>query len=225
MIPSDYDTRKFSDFLIENFSGLEDRTFYLKKLIEPLKDGFDYIFIDVPPSTDIKVDNAMVAADYVIGVQEAQQFAFEGSEKLIFQYLQTLVDDFGDKINTQVVGILPALLQKNRALHQKIVEQTIEVFGKDNVFNTIIHNHARLEYYPRIGIQFKDVHDKKMFALYSDIFNELEQRIALYEATGDIKDFTYHHLFLKKDNTLTKRGKGLIPNGLTGHKDFKSTQN
>ncbi len=213
MIPSGYDMRNYGDFLNETFDTLEDRTFYLKKLIDPLKADFEYIFIDVPPSTDLKVDNAMVAADYVIVVQETQQFSFEGSKRLIFEYLQILSDDFGEMITTQVIGILPVLLQKRRALHQKIVEQTEEEFGKDNVFNTIINNHARLEYYPRLGIQFEDVHDKKMFALFADIFNELEQRIALYEATGDIKDFTYHHLYVN-DNKLTAKGKELKAHGL-----------
>lgn len=211
MIPSGYDMRRYGDFLIESFDNLEDQTFYMKKLIEPLKVDFDYIFIDVPPSTDLKVDNAMVAADYVIVVQETQQFSFEGSQRLVYEYLQVLSDDFGDKITTQAIGILPVLLQKRRALHQKIVEQTIEQFGRDYVFNTVINNHARLEYYPRIGIQFDDIHDKKMFALFADIFNELEQRIALYEATNDTKDFKYKHIFIN-DNKLTDKGKELYTN-------------
>ncbi|EOE46270.1 hypothetical protein S97_03222, partial [Enterococcus faecalis EnGen0120] len=191
LIPAGYDMRLYTEFLTENFDNTIDRTFYLKNLIEEIKDDYDYIFIDIPPSTDLKVDNAMVACDYLVVVQETQQFSFEGSQRLIFDYIQTLVDDFGSDVPIQIAGILPALLQQKRPMHQKLVEETIDTFGRDNVFNTIIQNHARLEWYPRIGFQFQDYHDKKMIALFADIFCELEERITLYKSNGDIQDYFY----------------------------------
>lgn len=208
LIPSAYDTRKYGDFLIEKFDNVVDRTFYFAKLLKEIENDYDYIFIDIPPSTDLKVDNAMVACDYVIVVQETQQFSFEGSQRLIFEYLQTLVDDFGDKVNIQVAGILPVLLQQKRPLHKQIVDKTIETFGRDNVFNTIINNHARLEWYPKIGLQFEDHHDKRMLALFCDIFCELEERIKSFEETGDVEGYRYENRYLV-NNKLTKLGKAI----------------
>ncbi|MBU4642318.1 chromosome partitioning protein ParA [Bacillus wiedmannii] len=208
MIPCGYDMRKYTDFLIENFKTTEDRTFYFAKLLDKIKYDYDYIFIDIPPSTDLKVDNAMVACDFVIVVQETQQFSYEGSQRLIFDYLQTLVDDFGDLVKMNVVGILPVLLQKKRSLHNEIVKNTIETFGEENVFSTIINNHARLEWYPRIGFQFEDHHDKRMLALFCDVFCELEERIHLFETTEDIADYKYTPKYFV-DNKLTKLGKGI----------------
>lgn len=208
LIPSAYDTRKYGDFLIEKFDNVVDRTFYFAKLLKEIEHDYDYIFIDIPPSTDLKVDNAMVACDYVIVVQETQQFSFEGSQRLIFEYLQTLVDDFGDKVNIQVAGILPVLLQQKRPLHKQIVDKTIETFGRDNVFNTIINNHARLEWYPKIGLQFEDHHDKRMLALFCDIFCELEERIKSFEETGDVEGYRYENRYLV-NNKLTKLGKAI----------------
>ncbi|HDR3908949.1 MULTISPECIES: ParA superfamily DNA segregation protein PrgP [Bacillus cereus group] len=208
MIPCGYDMRKYTDFLIENFKTTEDRTFYFAKLLDKIKYDYDYIFIDIPPSTDLKVDNAMVASDFVIVVQETQQFSYEGSQRLIFDYLQTLVDDFGNLVKMNVVGILPVLLQKKRSLHNEIVKNTIETFGEENVFSTIINNHARLEWYPRIGFQFEDHHDKRMLALFCDVFCELEERIHLFETKGDIVDYKYTPKYFV-DNKLTKLGKGI----------------
>lgn len=206
LIPSAYDTRKYGDFLIEKFDNVLDRTFYFANLLKEIENDYDYIFIDIPPSTDLKVDNAMVACDYVIVVQETQQFSFEGSQRLIFEYLQTLVDDFGDKVNIQVAGILPVLLQQKRPLHKQIVDKTIETFGRDNVFNTIINNHARLEWYPKLGLQFEDHHDKRMLALFCDIFCELEERIKSFEETGDVEGYRFENKYLV-NNKLTKVGK------------------
>ena len=209
--PAGYDMRLYTEFLTENFDNTIDRTFYLKNLIEEIKDDYDYIFIDIPPSTDLKVDNAMVACDYLVVVQETQQFSFEGSQRLIFDYIQTLVDDFGSDVPIQIAGILPALLQQKRPMHQKLVEETIDTFGRDNVFNTIIQNHARLEWYPRIGFQFQDYHDKKMIALFADIFCELEERITLYKSNGDIQDYFYTPRYIL-DGKLTSLGKEISLN-------------
>lgn len=211
LIPAGYDMRLYTEFLTENFDNTIDRTFYLKNLIEEIKDDYDYIFIDIPPSTDLKVDNAMVACDYLVVVQETQQFSFEGSQRLIFDYIQTLVDDFGSDVPIQIAGILPALLQQKRPMHQKLVEETIDTFGRDNVFNTIIQNHARLEWYPRIGFQFQDYHDKKMIALFADIFCELEERITLYKSNGDIQDYFYTPRYIL-DGKLTALGKEISLN-------------
>jgi chromosome partitioning protein len=212
LIPAGYDMRLYTEFLTENFDNLHDRTFYLKKLISEIESDYDYIFIDIPPSTDLKVDNAMVACDYLVVVQETQQFSFEGSQRLIFDYIQTLVDDFGNDVPIQVAGILPALLQQKRPMHQKLVEETIDTFGRDNVFNTIIQNHARLEWYPRIGFQFQDFHDKKMIALFADIFCELEERISLFETVGDIQNYLYEPKYII-DGKLTPLGKEITLNG------------
>lgn len=212
LIPAGYDMRLYTEFLTENFNNTFDRTFYLKKLITEIESDYEYIFIDIPPSTDLKVDNAMVACDYLVVVQETQQFSFEGSQRLIFDYVQTLVDDFGSEVPIQVAGVLPALLQQKRPMHQKLVEETIETFGRDNVFNTIIQNHARLEWYPRIGFQFEDYHDKKMIALFADIFCELEERIELFETKGDVTNFLYQPKYLI-DGKLTKLGKEIRLNG------------
>ncbi|HHL0973868.1 TPA: ParA superfamily DNA segregation protein PrgP [Bacillus cereus] len=213
MIPCGYDMRKYTDFLIENFNTTEDRTFYLSRLLEKIKYNYDYIFIDIPPSTDLKVDNAMVASDYIIVVQETQQFAYEGSQRLIFEYIQTLVDDFGSLVKMQVAGVLPVLLQQKRTLHKEIVKSTLSTFGEENVFNTIINNHARLEWYPRIGLQFGDHHDKRMLALFCDIFCELEERIQLFETERDIKPGYRYTPKYFVENKLTKLGKEIDIHG------------
>ena len=207
-----YDMRKYGDFLIENFDNAYDRTFYMSKLLSAIRDRYDYIFIDVPPSTDLKVDNAMVCADYVVVVQETQKFSFDGSKRLVFSYLQSLVDDFGSEVKVQVAGILPVLLQNRRELHKKIVNDTIAYFGRENVFNTIISNHARLEWYTAQGIQFEDFHDRKMFALFADIFTELEERIKNFEDDIESDSYIYKKKYLTKDNKLTKLGKEINVN-------------
>lgn len=215
LIPGQYDTRNLVNFLIGKFpNDVTKQTYYLSNLIDNIKSEYDFIFIDVPPSTDLKVDNAIVATDYLVVVQETQQFALEGSATFIGTYLRTLLDDFGAEFKTEVIGILPVLLQKKRKLHEKILETTKEKYGQENVFSTVINNHARLELYGKYGIQFEDNWDRIMYALYADIVQELLERISLLENGNDLDDFIYHSIFYNSTTGKLKNiGKEFSING------------
>ncbi|HHQ1002626.1 ParA superfamily DNA segregation protein PrgP, partial [Listeria monocytogenes] len=214
IIPGSYDMRKMVNFLIGKFKTEEAQTFYLSSLIDKIRDDYDFIFIDVPPSTDLKVDNAVVAADYLVVVQETQQFALEGSNTFISTYLNTLVDDFGSRFKTEIIGILPVLLQKKRKLHEKILETTKEKFGKENIFGTTINNHARLELYGKFGVQFEDHWDRTMFALYTDIVQEMLERMQLIENGSDLDNYQYKPIFYNpKIGKVTALGKEIVVNG------------
>lgn len=187
----------------------KNRTFHFSKLLEEIKGEYDYIWIDVGPSTDIKVDNAMVCADYFVITQETKTYSFEGSLDIINEYLQTLIDDFGDDFKGEVLGLLPFLLQPKRELHESIIENTKEAFGENFTFNAIVNNQKRLEEYPEYGITVVDYHDRKVFALFADIFTEIEERIALFEKYGDIpENYKYTPKYLD-GNKLTKLSREL----------------
>ena len=189
------------------------RTFHFSKLLEKIRYDYDFIWIDVGPSTDIKVDNAMVCADYIIIIQETKTYSYEGSVDIIQEYLQTLVEDFGQDFKGEVLGLLPFLLQPKRNLHEQILNSTYETFGKKFVFNTTVTNNKRLEDYPEYGITVNDYHDRRVFAMFADIFTEILERIAFIETNGDVPDdYSYQNKYLN-GNKLTKLSKELNLNG------------
>lgn len=198
IIPSAYDMRNYEGFLTEKFDNTFDKTFYFKKMLEPLQDKYDYIFVDVPPSTDLKVDTVMVATDYIIVVQQSQQYSYDGTETYINNYIATLVNDFGQDTNVEIIGILPALFNKNRELHRQIIQRTRSKFGFENVFRTTIENRARIERFESDGVKYEDYWDKAIFAVYADVFRELEARIDYLQETGDIDGFKYRKVFTKE---------------------------
>ena len=60
-----------------------------------------------------------------------------------------------------------------------------------------------MEDYPEYGISVVDYHDRKIFALFADVFCEIEERIELFEASGDIpEDYRYRPKYLN-GNKLT----------------------
>lgn len=215
MIAGGRDMADFGDLLEDLYPKENDpmykkkRTFYFSNILETIKYDYDYIWIDVGPSTDIKVDNAMVCADYFVITQETKTYSFEGSLDIINEYLQTLIDDFGSDFKGEVLGLLPFLLQPKRELHESIIKNTKEAFGENFTFNAIVNNQKRLEEYPEYGVSVVDYHDRKVFALFADIFTEIEERIQLFEQYGDIpEDYVYSPKYLN-GNKLTKLSREL----------------
>lgn len=214
MIAGAKDIKNLVYFLEEKYPSnkpnfIEKRTFHFSKLLETVKSDYDFIIIDVGPSTDIKVDNAMVCADYITIIQETQTYSFEGSKDIAYEYFQTLVDDFGSKVPTQIMGVLCVLFTQRKDHHNKVIEDTYNTFGRNYTYTTTVTNFSRLEEYPDYGISVSDYHDRRIFATYADIFEETLERITFIENTGDIPEkYIYKKKYLNK-NKLTVLAKEL----------------
>lgn len=220
MIAGGRDMSNYNDFLEIEYPYMKNdinhikeikkkRTFHFKKMLDKIKYDYDYIWIDVGPSTDIKVDNAMVSADYFVITQETKTYSFEGSIDIIQIYIQTLIDDFEEDFNGEVLGLLPFLLQPKRDLHENIIKNTKEEFGENFTFSTIVTNQTRLEGYPEYGVSVRDYHDRKIFGVFADVFTEIEERISLFEREGDIpEDYRYEEKYMN-GNRLTNLSKEL----------------
>lgn len=128
--------------------GQKDRDFFLKKSLEPVKDKYDYIFIDCPPSLGILTLNGLAAADAVLIPMQCEYFALEGISLL----LQT-VKKVQKTINPGLTigGIFFTMYDSRTRLAQDVVMQVKAYFG-DAVFNTIIPRNVRLSEAPSHGV-------------------------------------------------------------------------
>ncbi len=122
----------------------DKREYYLKKTIEKIKDRFDYIFIDSPPSLGILTLNGLVAADFVIIPLQCEYFALEGLSLL----LQT-INQVQKNLNPQlkIGGILFTMYDIRTRLAHEIVQEVTGYF-KEKVFRTIIPRNVRLSEAP-----------------------------------------------------------------------------
>lgn len=125
----------------------ENREFFLKKAIEPVKNQYDYILIDCPPSLGLLTLNGLAAADAVLVPMQCEYFALEGITLL----LQT-VKKVQKSINPNLVigGIFFTMYDSRTRLAQDVVMQ-VKSYFKDVVFNTIIPRNVRLSEAPSHG--------------------------------------------------------------------------
>jgi len=124
--------------------GELDGHFRLKDNLETVKDRYDYVVIDTPPTLGLITVNALVAASHVIIPIQSSYFALEGTDDL----LETI-----DKVKArahpalQILGAVITLYDKRTLLAQDIQNEIRKVFG-NKIFKTVISKSVRLEESP-----------------------------------------------------------------------------
>jgi len=181
LLPSFADFTSFPLFLEKKFPDSQlGRVTFLKGLIDKIKDDYDYILIDVPPTLSTYTDSALLASDYTIIVLQTQERSLVGAEAYV-GYLQELIDNYD--ANFDILGVLPVLLKNNSKVDEATLNTAKEKFGEENLFKNLVKNMERLKRYDIIGIVDSDlegkhdIHDKRVMALYKKVTEEMINRL------------------------------------------------
>ncbi|EKC80644.1 sporulation initiation inhibitor protein Soj, partial [human gut metagenome] len=103
--------------------GVENREYILKNILDTIKDLYEYIIIDCPPSLNVLTVNAMVAADSVIVPIQCEYYALEGLSQLI--HTINLIQDRLNK-NLEIDGIVFTMYDSRTNLSTEVVENVKE---------------------------------------------------------------------------------------------------
>ena len=127
--------------------GLPDREYILKKVIQQIKDDYDYIFIDCSPSLGLITINALTAAQSVIIPVQCEYFALEGLGKLLntIKLVQSQIN-----VSLEIEGFLLTLYDARLRLSNSVVEEVTRHF-QQMVFKTIIQRNVKLSESPSFG--------------------------------------------------------------------------
>ena len=127
---------------------MEGREYYLKKLLGPLREDYDYIYIDCPPSLSLLTLNAMAAADTVLIPIQCEYYALEGVTSLM-----NTVSRVKKTMNPhlEIEGVLLTMLDGRTNLGLQVVDQVKKHFKK-TVFATMIPRNVRLGEAPSHGL-------------------------------------------------------------------------
>lgn len=123
------------------------RTGRLKEEVDKIRDNYDFIIIDCPPSLGILTTNALASSDSVLIPVQCEYFALEG----IMQLINTIM--LAQKKlnpNLDIEGVLLTMLITNTNLGLEVVE-SIKGFFKERVYDTIIPRLIRLAEAPSHG--------------------------------------------------------------------------
>ena len=138
-----------------NLSGAEielvsfdDREYLLKSCIEDVKDNYDFIIIDCPPSLNILTINSLAAADTVLVPIQCEYFALEGLEQLLYT-IRVMKDSINPEL--QIEGVVFTMFDSRTNLSIQVVDEIKRSLSSD-IYKAIIPRNVRLGEAPSHGL-------------------------------------------------------------------------
>lgn len=128
--------------------NLHEREYKMKKVLEKVKDLYDFIIIDCSPSLGLITINALTASDSVIIPVQCEYFALEGLGKLLntIKIVQSRLNP-----TLQIEGILLTMYDVRLRLSNQVVEE-VKTHFQELVFETIIQRNTKLSEAPSFGL-------------------------------------------------------------------------
>ncbi len=141
--PSNIDLTGAEIELVKEFA----REQKLKEAIESVKDDYEYIIIDCPPSLGLLTVNALTACTDVLVPIQCEYYALEGVSQLL-NTVRLIQKNLNPDLN--ILGILLTLYDKRLNLSRQVSKEVRRYF-KEQVFNTIINRNVKLSEAPSFG--------------------------------------------------------------------------
>lgn len=145
----------------------------LKSILDPIKNKFDYVFIDCPPSLGLLTINALVAADSLLIPIQCEFYALEGVTKLL-ESMKMVKARLNPDLD--VFGVVMTMYDARTTLSKQVVEEVTKYFGR-KVFKTIIPRNVKLSEAPSHGLPITMyAHVSKGSLAYMKLAKEVTRR-------------------------------------------------
>ncbi|NCB05081.1 MAG: ParA family protein [Clostridia bacterium] len=129
-------------------AGIDERETRLRTVLDGLRDRYDYIFIDCPPSLGMLTINALTAADTVLVPMQCEYYALEGLTLLI-STIRSIKRNYNPKLDIE--GILLTMYDGRTNLTLQVSEEIKRHFGR-KVYKTVVPRNVRLSEAPSHGL-------------------------------------------------------------------------
>lgn len=153
--------------------GLDNKEFILKKYVDEVKDEYDFVIIDCPPSLNTLTVNAMTTADTVLVPIQCEYFALEGLSQLIHT-INLVQERLNPKL--EIEGVVFTMFDARTNLSLQVVENVKENLNQA-VYKSIIPRNVRLAEAPSHGKPITLYDTKSAGAeAYRDLADEVIER-------------------------------------------------
>ena len=128
--------------------GINEKEYILKNAVDYIRDDYDFILIDCPPSLNILTINALTAADTVLVPIQCEYYALEGLSQLIhtIELVQERLNP-----NLEIEGVVFTMYDARTNLSLQVVEN-VKSYLNQNIYKTIIPRNVRLAEAPSHGL-------------------------------------------------------------------------
>ena len=153
--------------------GVDDKEYILRNAIDQVKDQYDFVIIDCPPSLSMLTINAMTTADSVIVPIQCEYYALEGLSQLIHT-VELVKDRLNSKL--EIEGVVFTMYDARTNLSLQVVENVKDNL-QQNIYKTIIPRNIRLAEAPSYGLPINKYDQKSTGAeSYMRLADEVIER-------------------------------------------------
>ncbi|EHR37522.1 ParA family protein [Facklamia languida] len=149
---------------------LEGRESRLKEALQPVRDQYDYILVDCPPSLGQLSINAFTASDTILIPVQAEYYALEGLSQLL-NTIRLVQKSYNPHF--RIEGVLITMLDARTNLGYEVVDEVRKYF-QEKVYDTVISRNIRLSEAPSYGLSVIDYDPRSRGALmYKELAKEV----------------------------------------------------
>lgn len=127
---------------------MEHRERALRDALSPVRDDFDYVFVDCPPSLGVLTVDALAAADSLLIPIQCEFYALEGLAKLL-ESMRRVKSNMNPSL--EIFGVLMTMYDGRTTLSKQVVEEVRNFFG-DKTFQTMIPRNVKVSEAPSHGL-------------------------------------------------------------------------
>ena len=157
----------------ENMNNIKEKEFQLYNKLSEIREEYDYILIDCPPSLGLIIDNALFASDSIIIPVECEYFAYDALTQMVNKINQVQNRKKEYDLNLVIEGVLLTKLDNRNIFGYKIAEKVQELFP-NLTYKTVI---ARSSHLQEASMYGKSVLDFAYNSRGSKQYRELAQEI------------------------------------------------
>lgn len=153
--------------------GINEKEYILKNEVDYIRDDYDFIIIDCPPSLNMLTINAMTTANTVLVPIQCEYYALEGLSELLYT-IELVKERLNDKL--EIEGVVFTMYDSRTCLSLQVVENVKENL-KHKIYKTIIPRNIRLAEAPSHGMPI-NMYDGKSAGAdgYRSLANEVIER-------------------------------------------------
>ena len=158
--------------------SMDSREYRLKEAIRPIREKYEYILIDCPPSLDLLTLNALAASDSVLVPIQCEYLALEGVSELLdtLMRIRRTINPY-----LSVEGILLTMYDDRTTLSKQVAADLRSFFGSQ-IFESVIPRNVRLAEAPSHGmpVMFYDIHSRgaeSYIQLAKEVIVNAEKRV------------------------------------------------
>ncbi|WZL73153.1 AAA family ATPase [Clostridiaceae bacterium 35-E11] len=156
---------------------IEDRELIFKKAIDQIKQEYDYIFVDCPPSLGLLTINSLTAVDSVLIPIQCEYYALEGVSQLM-NTIELVRRNLNP--NLEIQGVILSMFDGRTNLSIQVVDEVKKYF-RGKVYTTLIPRNVRLAEAPSYGMSIIEYDGKskgaEAYREFAEEFLELEEEV------------------------------------------------